>query len=58
MKSQHREPNRGKTYHPPHFYEYGDISSLTEGVGETGAEDGQMGYLYRDMLYPDLKTRP
>ena len=29
-----------KPYHPPRLREYGDINSLTEGVGGTGIVDG------------------
>jgi hypothetical protein len=57
METKPPEKNSKENYHSPKFYEYGDIRSLTEGVGDVGVQDGQTGYGSDMMSYGDLKTR-
>lgn len=44
MKQMEKELTQKKEYHSPRLLEYGDIKNLTEGAGNTGAQDNQYGY--------------
>ena len=51
MADSGKEQIDKKPYHPPELREYGDINSLTEGVGGQGVLDGD-----KYLGYVDLKT--
>ena len=46
MADSEKDATEKKADHPPRLREYGDINSLTEGVGGTGLPDGSqyLGY--------------